>query len=192
MYRKNLTPIAILFFALSTLGCKSKSSTSDGFPTGQETPEGVAADFARAFIEKDVPLLQKICVRPYSTGASRDEYLRFTAGMAAALKHEKSSGLADPKNPVKILKVFAARHLSKSGPASYGYSSFEFQDLMFVDVEALLPDGSHYMDRELVIKDHDGKWYVHPAPYVSPLLADGLDQESPSKQTFPEAHGAGK
>jgi hypothetical protein len=36
------------------------------------------------------------------------------------------------------------------------------------------------MNRTLVIKDRDGKWYVHPAPSTSPLLSEGLNEEKES------------
>jgi hypothetical protein len=40
----------------------------------------------------------------------------------------------------------------------------------------------------MVIKDKDGKWYVHPMPGVSPLLSTGLNDESASKQDFSETY----
>jgi hypothetical protein len=46
--------------------------------------------------------------------------------------------------------VFAARHLSKNGPASYGYAGFGFQDIMFVDVGVFLYSGERSMMRTLV------------------------------------------
>jgi hypothetical protein len=36
------------------------------------------------------------------------------------------------------------------------------------------------MNRTLVIKDRDGKWYVHPNPSASPLLSEGLKEEKAS------------
>jgi hypothetical protein len=159
----------------------------DGFPTGQQAPEGVATDLARAFIHRDVQLFRSICVRPYSDGESRSRYINFLDGTAGSLRQEAVTGKVSPDNPIGVTKVFAARHLSRSGPASYGYASFGFQDVMFVDVEVLLNDGGRYTKRTLVIKDRDGKWYVHPAPDISPLLADGLDGESASVRVFSNA-----
>jgi len=71
-----------------------------------------------------------------------------------------------------------------NGPASAGYAGFDFQDVMFVDVEVQLGNGRKHLRRDLVIKDHDGKWYVHPVPDVSPLLSMGLFDEKPSVQLF--------
>ena len=51
---------------------------------------------------------------------------------------------------------------------------------MFVDVGVYLQNGERAMNRTMVIKDRDGKWYVHPAPYVSPLLSEGLNDEDNS------------
>jgi hypothetical protein len=59
---------------------------------------------------------------------------------------------------------------------------------MFVDVGILLYNGERGMNRTLVIKDKDGKWYADPDPEASPLLADGLDVEKPSTQDFSEAY----
>jgi hypothetical protein len=36
------------------------------------------------------------------------------------------------------------------------------------------------MNRTLVVKDRDGKWYVHPDPSADPLLSNGLNEEKAS------------
>ena len=82
----------------------------------------------------------------------------------------------------------AARHLSKNGPVSYGYASFAFDDVMFVDVEVLLGNGKQLLRRTMAIKDRDGKWYVHPVPDVSPLLSSGLYDETASVQLFSDVY----
>jgi hypothetical protein len=97
----------------------------------------------------------------------------------------KEAAASSPDEPKRITKVFSARHLSKDGPASYGYASFNFQDLMFVDVEVLLQSGHKHLKRTLVIKDQDGLWCVHPMPDVDPLLGYGRYEESPSVPTAP-------
>ena len=51
---------------------------------------------------------------------------------------------------------------------------------MFVDIGLHLHNGELAMNRTLVIKDRDGKWYVHPAPSASPLLSEGLNEEKAS------------
>jgi len=40
----------------------------------------------------------------------------------------------------------------------------------------------------MVIKDKDGKWYVHPMPSVSPSLSEGLNDEDVSKLDFTEVY----
>src|SRR5262249_42701262 len=102
-------------------------------------------------------------------------------------KKEPSSDL-----PAQIGKVFAARHLTKQGPASFGYAAFDFQDVMFVDVGVFLHNGQPELNRTLVIKDRDGSWYVHPAPRLDPLLSDGLNQEAASTVGFAEAYAPTK
>jgi hypothetical protein len=51
---------------------------------------------------------------------------------------------------------------------------------MFVDVGLYLYNGERSMMRIMVIRDRDGKWYVHPDPSASPLLSDGLNEEKAS------------
>lgn len=161
----------------------------DGFPTGQGTPEGAASDLARAFMLRDVTRFRHICIRPYGDGKSGAEYMQYLDGVSDHLKQEKRNPSPDnPDNPKEILKVFAARHLSKHGPASYGYAAFDFQEVMFVDVEVLLHSGSRHLRRTMVIKDRDGKWYAHPVPDVSPLLSYGLYEESASVQLFTDVY----
>jgi hypothetical protein len=51
---------------------------------------------------------------------------------------------------------------------------------MFVDIGVYIHSGERAFNRTLVIKDRDGKWYVHPAPSASPLLSEGLNKENAS------------
>jgi hypothetical protein len=157
---------------------------ADGFPSGHDTPEGAACDLARAFIKRDAALFTNTCIRLYGPA----DYAAFLTNTVAGMKAEAAKKEPSPGGPKSIGKVFAARHLSKDGPASYGYASFEFQDIMFVDVGVFLQDGGHALNRTLVIKDRDGKWYVHPMPSASPLLSAGLNDEAASKQDFAEAY----
>ncbi|ABF39239.1 hypothetical protein Acid345_0234 [Candidatus Koribacter versatilis Ellin345] len=175
----SLFQVAALLCALSFA---QQPSVRKNTPSGQSTPEGVAADYARAFIADDVSLMQQVLIRPYMGGATHDEYLRWKEGLLEHLRQEKASSAPDPQNPVKIVRVFTSRHLSKNGPASTGYALSGFQDVMFVDVEVLLHSGEKHTERTLVIKDQDGKWYVHPRPDLAPLLSAGLEEESPSQK----------
>jgi len=159
---------------------------ADGFPTGQDTPEGAASDLARAFMTRDALGFRHICIRPYGDGQARAEYTEYLDGVSNNLKREIAT--PPPDSPQKIVKVFAARHLSKNGPASYGYASFDFQDVMFVDVKVALHNGKQHVRRTMVIKDRDGKWYTHPVPDVSPLLSYGLYDESASVHLFSDVY----
>jgi hypothetical protein len=162
---------------------------ADGFPSGHDTPEGVACDLARAFINRDTTLLTNTCIRPYGPA----DYVEFLTNTVAGMKAEATKKEPSPGGPKSIGKVFAARRLSKNGPASYGYATFSFQDIMFVDVGVFLHNGERSLNRTLVIKDRDGKWYAHPLPTAgSGLLGDGLDDESASKKDFSEAYEVNK
>lgn len=165
---------------------------ADGFPSGHGSPEGVACDLARAFINRDATLFMSTCIALDGDGKGPEDYAAFLKNTAESMKQESLKKEPSPGGPKAIGKVFAARHLSKNGPASYGYAAFSFQDIMFVDVGCFLHNGEHVLNRTMVIKDKDGKWYVDPMPAVSPLLSDGLNDESASTIDFSEANGLEK
>lgn len=160
----------------------------DGFPSGTSIPEGAACDLARAFIKRDDALFTNTCIRPYGIGTSRTDYTMFLAKTVATIKAEAAKNEPSKGGPKSIGKVFAARHFTKNGPASYGSAAFNFQDIMFVDVGVYLQDGKPSLHRTLVIKDSDGKWYVHPLPHVSPLLSTGINEELTSTRDFTEVY----
>jgi len=161
---------------------------ANGLPSGQETPEGVAIDLAWVFISKDPKLFRKICIPPFGAGENRKAYEEFLAGVESSMIAEAKRPTPSPNGPKSIFRLYAARHLSQNGPSSYGYAAFNFQDVMFVDVGAILHNGNQVLNRTLVIKNSDGKWYVHPAPNTCPLLSSGLNEESKSTIDFTEAY----
>jgi hypothetical protein len=162
---------------------------ADGLPEGHETPEGAACDLARAFIKRDDALFTKTCIRLYAGGKGPEDYAKFLQSTVESMKAEAAKAEPSPGGPKSIGKVFAARHLSKNGPASFGYAAFGFLDIMFVDVGVLLQNGERRLNRTLVIKDKDGKWYVDPLPTAgSGLLGDGLGEEPASKKDSSEAY----
>jgi hypothetical protein len=124
-----------------------------------------------------------------AVGQARAEYRQFLNGVSGHLKEEKGNRL--PDDPKKIAAVFAARHLSRHGPTSYGSASFDFQDVMFVDMEVVLQSGKTHLRRTMVIKDRNGKRYAPPAQYVSTLLRNGRYDESESVQLFTDAYEVG-
>jgi hypothetical protein len=164
----------------------------DGFPGGQDVPEGVACELARSFINRDAKLFCSISIRKYGAGAGPTKYVEFLQRTAKSIEDEAKKAAPSPGGPKKISKVYAARHLSKSGPASSGFAAFQFQEVMFVDVFVELHNGDGFLNRTLVIKDKDGKWYVHPAPDVSPLLSMGLNDETKSKTDFNDVYDIAK
>lgn len=177
----------LVAFLLSLAAAKPRLKVAgDGFPTGQDTPEGAASDLARAFMTRDATRFRSLCIRPYGAGKSRGDYMAYLDGVSDHLNQTKEN--PSPDDPKQILKVFAARHLSRNGPASYGYAGFDFQEILFVDVEVVLRNGQSHLRRTMVILDHDKKWYVHPVPKVDPLLSYGLYDESPSVQLFTDAY----
>jgi hypothetical protein len=160
----------------------------DGFPTGHETPEGVAADLARAFIARDDQLFLDTCLKPFGGGPAREEYEDFLRLTAESMRLETQLSEPSAAGPARIGKVFAARQLSSNGPASYGDAAFNFSDVAFVDVGAFLHDGSPSINRTLVVRLASGRWYVHPVPSISPLLSMGLNEERPSTEDFSDRY----
>ena len=161
---------------------------ADGLPSGHDSPEGVACDVVRSLINRNARLFSNSCVRLYAGGTGPTAYAQFLRETAQNIRREAAKKAPSPGGPKSIGKVFAARHLSKSGPVAYGYAAFGFQDIMFVDVSVFLYSGERSMMRTLLIKDKDGKWYVHPAPSSTPLLSEGLDEEKASVVEFSAAY----
>ena len=176
--------IVLTTLVLSTFGASSQEADprikKDGFPAGKSTPEGAATDLARAFIQRDADLFLRTSIPPFGGGQSRAAYAQYLTGQSDTLRRERAKRTYSRDNPKAIKHVFAARHLSLNGPASYGYAAFDFQDVMFVDVEVILNDDASYVKRTLVIQANDGNWYAYPKPELSPLLSMGLDSETPS------------
>ncbi len=164
----------------------------DGFPTGLDTPEGAASDLERAYINHDSNLFANVCIGLYVNHTGPALYDKFMRETIARLDRESSSKTNRPKDAKAIAKVFAARHFSRNGPASYGYAGFDFRDVQFVDVQVTLHNGEQSTLRVLVIKTPDDKWHAHPAPKISPLLCAGLDEEAPSTTNFSSVYEVSK
>jgi hypothetical protein len=167
-----------MLLAAASITTMALASSGDDFPKGNETPEGVACDFARAFIWRDAALFDTVVLPAFGGGEPRAQYEAFLGETRNAIV-EESRRPAD-RGPQAIIKVFAPRALSRSGPASFGYAAFNFADVKFVDVVVALYGGGTNTNRTLVVKDSNGRWHVHPAPDIHPMLSIGLNQESPS------------
>ncbi len=172
-------PTLMCFVARGQVTKPNLRVAADGFPSGHDTPEGAACDLARAYINRDEKLFSATCVRLYEHNGPL-AYAEFLHGAIQEIKAEATRKQPSPDGPKTIYKVFAARHLSRCGPVSYGYAGFGFEGIMFVDVGVYLHNGERYLHRTLVIKDSDGKWCVHPDPSASPLLSEGLNEEKAS------------
>ena len=178
----SILAVALCAYAADTPAKPKLKVAEDGFPSGHGTPEGAACDLARAFYKYDAGLFTSTCVRRYGPA----EYEAFLKDTAAQLKAARKAGSGG--GPQAIGKVFAARHLKQDSAASFGFTAYGFQDVMFVDVGVVYEKGSHSLFRTLVIKDKDGKWYADPIPGASPKLSAGLNEEGPSKTDFSEAY----
>ncbi len=85
-------------------------------------------------------------------------------------------------------KLFLTTSIRLYGGGSGRDAYAKFLHIMFVDVGVYLQNGERAMNRTLVIKDKDGKWYVDPDPSVSPLLSDGLNEEKASVKDLTDVY----
>lgn len=145
--------------------------------------EKAAMVFVEGLIEKEGEIVRAACLKPYGSKQYDDGLNDFVSMVESAASQNPSP----PGAPKSIKKVFAARHLSSDGPASYGYAAFGYRDVVFVDIAMLRNDEQETMYRILVVQDSSGAWYVHPLPDIAPLLSTGLWDESPSVVEF-EGH----
>ena len=194
-FTRKLGLFSALFFMFA--GCAAAAEptakpavtvAADGFPTGTDTPEGAACDLARAFIHDDSALLLATCIEPFGGPEARAAYHDFLKGIVVQMKTADAGDTPMPESPKSIARCFAARHLGKDGPASYGYAVFGFQDVMFVDVSATLHNGDTQLCRTLVIKGQTGQVDRVSTADASPLLSAGLDDEPPSTRDFSEVY----
>ena len=163
------------------LSTNTDTDTDSRLPSGQTSPEGVACDMARAFVNADKELWLRIN-NPTLTRPNT-EANDFVENISKQMEEMATIDTKDRLGPKGILRVYKARHLSMNGPASYGYAVYNFEDVMFVDVVALNFDGSEFLNRTLVVKDKS-KWYVAPRPDLFDLLSVGLNSESKSIDLF--------
>jgi len=164
----------------------------DGLPAGNSSPEGAASDLIHAHMLHDAYLFNMACVPPYGGSKVQDMYIKYIKRMTLVLKRDAKLKTKAPDDIQSIDTVYAARHLTKAGPASYAYSALNDRDVEFVDIGVTQVDGRKTLRRVLVIQTSDGKWYAHPLPTLSPLLSDGLRDETISTQDFREAYNLKK
>ncbi len=175
--------------SLPTSVAKSKLKVAvDGFPSGQDSAEGVAADLMRAFIKNDSALFKAACLPSYASGETKKQYDGFIKMVADDLDLCAKKNTPEPDDMKRIHKLYAARQLSANGPASWGYATYNYHEVMFVDVEVELNNGKMFLNRTLVVKSAKGKWFVLPCPGVDKLISFGLNSESKSTIDFKEVY----
>lgn len=120
-------PLLACVFVLLPSGSGARQTTkprlkvaADGFPSGHATPEGAASDVVRALINRDEKLFSTTCIRLYAGGNGPAAYAQFLRETVQNIQQEAAKKVPSPGGPKSIGKLFAARRLSKSGPASYG------------------------------------------------------------------------
>lgn len=156
----------------------------DGYPTGNTAAVGVACDMARAFIEADAEVFRKACLDPKDARGASEEYQKFLDMVAKSMARVKERGLEAAGGPKNIAKLYKARHMTMSGPASAGYAIFEFNDVQFVDVLSELHSGGSHLNRTLVVQLEDDTWRAIPNPSLFEMLSVGLNDEADSTEEW--------
>jgi len=171
--RRLRTFLLLVIVAFAGSAFADTPASADNFPKGHGSAEGAVADLARAFINGDARQFREAAARPFGGGDTRKEYEEYLASTESKLGKSAKSD-----RPSKIVKVYAARHLSRDGPASHGHASFGFKDVMFVDVMVGSSGGEESVMRVLAVQESTGEWHALPAHWLWPLLSDGLAEES--------------
>jgi hypothetical protein len=127
---------------LSLVSERGQASKSKLKGAADDSPEGAACDLARSFINRDEELFASTSVRLYGGGKGPEAYAKFLRETVQSIKQKPQRKNHRRKRRKVFRKVLAARHLTKSGPVSYGYASFGFEDILFVGVGVYLTTGA--------------------------------------------------
>jgi len=163
--------IAIVFSFITALYVNANEC-----PKGQNTAEGVAADLAKAFIHADNGLWEKIQFSRFQTKKEYKKFIDAISKQMDSLKNQKNK-----RGPKEILEIRKMGKLSKNGPNSYAYATFNIPEIGYVDVCVLDYDDQKRWNRTFVLKS-EKKWYVLTRPDLFPLLSMGLNNEKEIKE----------
>jgi hypothetical protein len=169
--------IATVLVSVVVTPAQSSKVRTDKFPAGHKSPEGVACDLARAFINHDKSLFLSSIV---AGEPSQKEYQQFKVQIAKAMAKDKAAKSPSPYGPKAVITCFAARHMSHEGPVSAGYALYGYEDVMFVDVKVKLVNGETRLNRTLVVQYKNKQWYVQPRPDLASTISIGLNEEPAS------------
>ena len=182
---KNLILIAIVFLCSAVYAQTKYEIDSDGFPAGQNSPEGVACDAIRAYINSDHELWLSVLLPSRMYGDKRnpggEENIRQYEEFKTMMVEKKKQNAKDPNFPkMKIVEVYKARNFSANGPSSLAYALLEMHGNMFVDVLVDTGGVNIQLVRSHVMQDKNKIWYFEPRPDLMPFFASGLNEESAS------------
>jgi len=86
---------------------------ADGFPSGQDSPEGAACDLARSFINPDEKLFASTSVRLYGGGKGPEAYAKFLRETVQSIKAEAAKKEPSSQAPKSIPKGFCGAALDQ-------------------------------------------------------------------------------
>ena len=167
------------------------SDKTDECPSGIATPEGVAADMVRAFIDRDSRLFNNARHKRMCEG--RDNPAKYFAAFlenASFAHNSKMFNIDTLPNPLKrISTVYVTRSMApQDADAEAAWKqSLRFDskdDRMFVDVVAVDSDGTAFAHRIVVEKHVGGAWFAVPPLSTPHWHSEALKAYSPSSDVF--------
>lgn len=160
---------------------------ADACPSGIATPEGVAADMVRAFIDRDSKVFNNS--RYIRMCEGRDNPAKYYAAFLENASFANGSevfNIDDLPNPLqRISKVFSARSVAPPDEASkatwqQSLAFMSLEDRMFVDVVAVDSTGTEFVHRTVVEKHVGGAWFAVPPLSTPHWHSETLKAYSPS------------
>lgn len=155
-------------------------SAPEAIPTGHSTPEGVACDAVKAYIDANGANWLATLVRPIY-GENDAEYEAFKSMMVdRAEAHRQDPAYIQPR----FVRVCRAREFSTDGPRSAAFATHGFTGNMFVDIYIEVPNSGFQRLRYHVLKDRDERWYFDPRPDLNMLYSSGINEEAQSEEVI--------
>src|SRR5438132_730268 len=99
--------VSLCLLAAAQAQVKSKPKlrvAADGFPAGHATPEGVACDLARAFIQRDSKLFKSSIMGANEGAWDREKYAAFIKRVAEDMRKELQKPKPSPEGPKSLGK----------------------------------------------------------------------------------------
>ena len=165
--QRSSIPVVIAMFAVVSVGYAMSNASSHNdarklqihqFPFGQNSPEGAACDYMRAFIKDDHRLFHERRIKVGCEGWADPgiAYQHFRAFEPLQDDSANHHGRRSNQRPMRIEKVFSARKLGLVGTdrisLMLNYGALESR---FVEIITSANDGTRFLSRIQVMQSGD-------------------------------------